>query len=103
MLPPVESDGHFVQLSSRVGGLARNLIFGKFGFKDGIDADSLTESGIYYLRANTVNALDWSYLIVFKMQEGYLVQINIGIDMENLKLRICSGSSWRVWKKLLLE
>ena len=88
---------------AELGGLARNSIFGRFGFQDGIDADSLTESGIYYLRANTINALDWSYLIVFKMQEGYLVQINININMENLKLRTCSDSSWRVWKKLLLE
>ena len=86
-----------------MGGLARNLIFGRFGFKDGIDADSLTESGIYYLRDNTINALDWSYLIVFQMQEGYIVQINISIDMGNLKLRVCSNSSWRSWKKALLE
>lgn len=86
-----------------LGGLARNLIFGKFGFKDGIDADSLTESGVYYLRADTVNALDWSFLIVFQMQEGYLVQINISINMDNIKLRTCSSSSWRAWVKVLME
>ena len=86
-----------------MGELTRNSIFGRFGFQDGIDANSLTRMGIYYLRENTINALDWSYLIVFEIQEGYIVQINVAVSISDLKIRVCSGTIWKNWRKVLLE
>lgn len=86
-----------------MGELARNLIFGRFGFRDGVNADTLEETGIYYMRANTINAMDWSYLVVFKSEEGNLMQINFSIDELSLKIRACSSSSWRDWRNVLIQ
>ena len=75
VLPPVETMIHFVRYLARVGELAKPTIFDN-GYLYSVDADEILDSGSYYLGENILNANSYSYLIVFKLSNNTILQIN---------------------------
>ena len=70
-----------------MGGLACNIIFGRFGIKSNIDANTLTETGIYHLTTGITNANEWAFLISFKSDSDHCVQIEAQVDNNTLRIR----------------
>lgn len=87
-------------LASVVGELARNIIFGRFGIKSNIDANTLTETGIYHLTTGITNANEWAFLISFKSDSDHCVQIEAQVDNNTLRIRTKASNTWRNWKSI---
>ena len=85
-----------------MGGLARNIIFGRFGIKSNVDANTLTDTGIYHLTTGITNANEWCYLISFQSDNEHCVQLEIQVDNNTLRARTKASNIWRNWKSISL-
>lgn len=62
------------------------------------DANQLSNNGFYYLGANITNAMEWSFLIVFRFgSSSDVVQINIHNGAGNAYYRKCASGTWYNW------
>lgn len=85
-----------------MGGLARNIIFGRFGIKSNVDANTLTETGIYHLTTGITNANEWAFLISFNSDNDHCVQLEAQVDNNTLRIRTKASNNWRNWKSISL-
>ena len=87
--------------SSSLNIILNNLIGGNY---PNADANTFTNTGVYYLTSgatNTPNNLQWCYLLVLKApSHSDMVQIAIQIGGNYLYYRTRNGSTWSVWKKI---
>lgn len=82
-----------------VGELARNIIFGRFGIKSNIDANTLTETGGYYLTTEITNASGLSYLVSFRLNASTCFQLNVDFKGTWIKMRCLQDTgAWSEWK-----
>lgn len=85
-----------------MGELARDSIFGKFGIKSNINADTLETTGIYHVTTGIVNANEWCFLVVFNSDDEHLVQLEFQVDNRTLRTRTKASNVWRDWKSISL-
>lgn len=92
----------------RVGELAKPTIFDN-GYLYSVDADEILDSGSYYLGENILNANSYSYLIVFKLSNNTILQINTSNaqDLTNgisgVKIRgKHEGKNWSIWRNFTI-
>lgn len=91
-----------------VGELAKPTIFDN-GYLYSVDADEILDSGSYYLGENILNANSYSYLIVFKLSNNTILQINTG-NAQNLTNGISGvkirgkheGKNWSIWRNFTI-
>ena len=93
---------------SVVGGLAKPTIFNN-GYLYSVDADEILDSGSYYLGENILNANSYSYLIVFKLSNNTILQINTSNAQEltngisGVKIRgKHEGKNWSIWRNFTI-
>ena len=93
---------------SVVGGLAKPTIFNN-GYLFSVDADEILDSGSYYLGGNILNANSYSYLIVFKLSNNTILQINTSNAQEltngisGVKIRgKHEGGNWSIWRNFTI-
>ena len=64
------------------------------------DANNVKKSGGYYVTSNPSNCLDWSYLLVFRITDVNIIQINVKNSGTLAQMRILTNDSWSEWKSL---
>lgn len=109
----VMNNGEIKQMSkedmaSVVGELAKPTIFDN-GYLYSVDADEILDSGSYYLGENILNANSYSYLIVFKLSNNTILQINTSNAQEltngisGVKIRgKHEGKNWSIWRNFTI-
>ena len=95
-------------MASVVGGLAKPTIFNN-GYLFSVDADEILDSGSYYLGEDILNANSYSYLIVFKLSNNTILQINTSNAQEltngisGVKIRgKHEGKNWSIWRNFTI-
>ena len=104
----METSLQFVILLARVGGLAKPTIFNN-GYLYSVDANEILDSGSYYLGENILNADSYSYLIVFKLSNNTILQINTsnaqdltnGISVVKIRGKH-EGKNWSIWRNFTI-
>ena len=93
-----------------VGGLVKPNIFnGNTETLFNVDANELIETGAYYIATSIENAMMYSYLIVFRMTDNTIIQINtsnageISAGIYAIKIRgKHEGKDWSIWRQISL-
>lgn len=67
------------------------------------DLNDVKSSGGYYVTTGTTNGLDYSYLLVFRISDENIIQINIRNNGEAARLRVFYNGSWSKWKPLAFQ
>lgn len=86
-----------------VGGLSRNLIFGKFGIKSNVNANDLIETGSYYLTTGITNANTWTFFEVIRINDYNVIQKELAANGLNYRIRTYFEGVWREWKEVAFK
>ena len=67
------------------------------------DFNDVKSSGGYYATTGITNGLGYSYLLVFRITDQNIIQINISNNGETTRLRILYNNSWSEWKQIAFQ
>lgn len=67
------------------------------------DLNDVKSSGGHYLTTGITNGLDYSYLLVFRISDEYIIQANIKNSGAIVRLRLLYNNSWSGWRQLAFQ
>ena len=76
-----------------------NLLF-TGGAKANANADELKTSGGYYITSGATNCWEWSYLLVFRISDANIIQLDIRNNAGAVQIRTLANETWSAWKVL---
>ena len=67
------------------------------------DFNDVKSSGGYYATTGITNGLGYSYLLVFRISNEHIIQVNTKNSGEVAILRVFYSTSWSEWKQIAFQ
>ena len=67
------------------------------------DLNDVKSSGGHYVTTGVTNGLDYSYLLVFRISDEHIIQVNIKNSGAIAMLRSLYNNSWSEWRRLAFQ